>query len=553
MPSSNRIAPRPVLVNQTSVSNVSTVQEPDAVGSSSSRDSFARAGGPVRVAFSPNQQKAAQSVCVVGAGVAGLQAARELQAQGYSVTVLERQEQVGGRTRSITLDLPNGEKLLVDTGANYFPGGEKMYLEMKRVTEELGLASEVMKIRSTLSGVVRNGDVKVLDLTKAQTLITSGLLKWHELPGALARVTAGGIAAKVAMRGVDPSDVTTWSRIDDETADQFTKLFSGTALERLLNGPTLRAMAFQELDESSRVLLHWVTMFFEEAKQGLFTFKGGMGTLAEKMADDVMKHGGTIRTQMAVENVAFDPATKKVAIQTPSGSETFDFAVLAVPAPVLEKIYTTGSAQERAVLTAFKPSMGITLFTDRKLNELSHHADLSALSGVVLPAGEGSRGDDVPHATIAQLNYRTNDNNMLGQSFTVYLRAETAAELYRLHGDNPSAEVVFDTIRDDVAAMMGPAVVASIEAAKTQGYAPSVTTSFKDGVPVHQVGRSAAVKEYWAQHRATKGHVVFAGDWMNFYGVDGAIASGRRAASGIVETTRSERTAVLAATAISRS
>ena len=54
---------------------------------------------------------------VVGAGLAGLSAARELSHRGYKVTVLEARDRVGGRLWSSNLDDGSGASSSVDLGA----------------------------------------------------------------------------------------------------------------------------------------------------------------------------------------------------------------------------------------------------------------------------------------------------------------------------------------------------------------------------------------------------------------------------------------------------
>ncbi|MCT7974555.1 FAD-dependent oxidoreductase [Laspinema olomoucense] len=70
------------------------------------------------LACSENQvQSSPQKVLVIGAGIAGLAAARELQGQGFQVTVLEGRDRIGGRIHtSRTLGFP------VDLGASWIHG-----------------------------------------------------------------------------------------------------------------------------------------------------------------------------------------------------------------------------------------------------------------------------------------------------------------------------------------------------------------------------------------------------------------------------------------------
>jgi monoamine oxidase len=74
-------------------------------------------------------------VAVLGAGLAGLSAARDLAAGGADVLVLEARERVGGRVESCTL--PDGR--VVQAGGEVFGAGHTAYTEL---VEELGLRVE---------------------------------------------------------------------------------------------------------------------------------------------------------------------------------------------------------------------------------------------------------------------------------------------------------------------------------------------------------------------------------------------------------------------------
>jgi monoamine oxidase len=73
----------------------------------------------------------ARRVVVVGAGISGLEAARQLLAAGFHVTVLEARDRVGGRL--LSLDLPTGS---FDLGATWFWPGET---RVAKLTAELKL------------------------------------------------------------------------------------------------------------------------------------------------------------------------------------------------------------------------------------------------------------------------------------------------------------------------------------------------------------------------------------------------------------------------------
>ncbi len=74
-------------------------------------------------------------VAVLGAGLAGLSAARDLERGGAEVIVLEARDRVGGRVEAVTL--PDGRS--VQAGGEVFGPGHTTYAEL---VEELGLAVE---------------------------------------------------------------------------------------------------------------------------------------------------------------------------------------------------------------------------------------------------------------------------------------------------------------------------------------------------------------------------------------------------------------------------
>ena len=70
-------------------------------------------------------------VVVIGAGLAGLAAARELEAQGASAIVLEARDRVGGRT----LNEPIGDGKVVEVGGQWIGPTQDRLAALSREVE----------------------------------------------------------------------------------------------------------------------------------------------------------------------------------------------------------------------------------------------------------------------------------------------------------------------------------------------------------------------------------------------------------------------------------
>src|SRR5262245_55954245 len=75
-----------------------------------------------------------KKIVIVGAGIAGLVAAYELQHAGYDVTLLEARDRVGGRILTVREPFSNG--LYAEAGAMRLPSTHKL---TQAYIEKLGL------------------------------------------------------------------------------------------------------------------------------------------------------------------------------------------------------------------------------------------------------------------------------------------------------------------------------------------------------------------------------------------------------------------------------
>jgi monoamine oxidase len=161
----------------------------------STSDAFRRARGPIR----QREECDVFDVAVLGAGLGGLSAARDLVRSGANVIVLEARERPGGRVEAVTL--PDGRT--VQAGGEVFGFGHTAYREL---VGELGLAIE----RSY-----------VADPGQMSWALVEGVYVGDEPPWMTAEELADAVrverAFAVLSNGVDPDDP--WSHPDAATLD----------------------------------------------------------------------------------------------------------------------------------------------------------------------------------------------------------------------------------------------------------------------------------------------------------------------------------------------
>lgn len=204
-------------------------------------------------------------VAVVGAGLAGLRAARELARRGLSVTVLERSDAVGGRVRSDRVD-----GLTLDRG---FQVLNTAYPALACV--DLG----ALDLRAFVHGaLVRTGGriVTVADPLRSPLAIAGTIT-----------APIGGIADKArllalaARDGLGPAAVLKGARERTTAAELTQRGFSPTMVETFLR-PFLTGVFLDRDLGTSSTLFHLVWRAFARGRQALPAC--GMGALPDQLA-----------------------------------------------------------------------------------------------------------------------------------------------------------------------------------------------------------------------------------------------------------------------------
>lgn len=276
-----------------------------------------------------------KKIAVVGAGIAGLTCAYELQKAGFNVTVFEKEDVVGGRMASREKD-----GLIFDIGADHLCN---LYTEMKKYCSEFDIVWE--KMRFLKYGVTR--DKKIVSPYESIGWISRARLAFQYF-------RTRNIA--------DFFELSNLIEYDTEDAQTYMKRRIGSEAVNYLIDSFTSTYQFHKSDEISvgalLGIMHSVKKDTE--KWYLHRTKGGMSALPEAFANRL-----NVRTST--------PVTKIIAgdriIVTTNHDEEFDLVIIASPANITNQIYKNPTPPQTEILnsTKYATTISTALRVDRDL------------------------------------------------------------------------------------------------------------------------------------------------------------------------------------------
>ncbi len=249
------------------------------------------------------------NIIVIGAGFAGLVAARNLGQRGYRVVVLEARDRVGGRTWF--RELPDSGRKVELGGAWFDPSDQpQIREEAGRYDIDIAPATDYQSHRSFIGGAVREGAPDGFDAAMAE----------------IAR-------AARSLAAATPDDI---RRHDVSIADWLSRLDISPTLRGYLYAQT-SAMAGAAPDEHPMLAILQLVARRGDADSFALddrrVFAAGTTSLAEAIAADVP---GEIRLETPVS--AIRQTADGVVVNTPAGTVTAPLCILAVPINVMADI-----------------------------------------------------------------------------------------------------------------------------------------------------------------------------------------------------------------------
>ncbi|MHC4060379.1 MAG: NAD(P)/FAD-dependent oxidoreductase [Planctomycetota bacterium] len=274
-------------------------------------------------------------VIVIGAGFTGLSAAYELSRHNIAVTVLEREDDIGGLASSFKT---KGEQL--ETFYHHWFRNDQHVINL---IGELGSRGQMLSAPTKTGVYFKNEFFKLsrpLDVLRFKPL------------DFLDRIRLGLMVLKA--RGVKD-----WRQLESLTAQEWIPELCGKRVYEVVWEPLLRGKFGPFAPEISAVWF-WNKLLLRGGSRDragnevLMYYRGGFGALLERLAREITSSGGAIKTGEPAERLVVQDGRIR-GIQTRNGFVEAR-AVIATPAPPIIADLLEGSASEEylAKLRAIK-------------------------------------------------------------------------------------------------------------------------------------------------------------------------------------------------------
>lgn len=426
--------------------------------------------------MSPSPKK----IAVIGAGIAGLTCAYELQKAGHQVIVYEKGGQVGGRMSSRSTS-----NYIFDLGADHLC---EWYFEMKKYCAEFGIEWEKMRFRGY--GIVK--DKKIISQDQATGI-------WGKIRLAVQYFRTPSVDE-------DFFNLSNFTAYDDEDGYEFMRRTCGQTVADYLVDSFCTTYQFHRAKEISKgtvfAIIHSLKTHIENWE--LHRTQGGMQALPNAFAQklNVQLNHPVIKVESHQDRCLVDGAV-------------FDQVVLATTASVSQKILSTPTASQSALLSKARYAASISVAFKVPKNLLPQLAivwvpfvESNKISGYV---NEAMKGEET-----------TQNNEAL---LCTWLHEDYARTIMNL-----SNEGIFNQVKAELLKIC-PWFT---QTDQLQNYD---LQKWPEAMPKFYAGYLKAVKDFLDNHQGDN-NIYLCGDYMNSLWTEGALRGGQRTAEQMTEKLR---------------
>ncbi|MFN8535191.1 MAG: NAD(P)/FAD-dependent oxidoreductase [Dehalococcoidia bacterium] len=268
-------------------------------------------------------------VGVIGAGALGLMAAWQLGRAGHRVTVIEREQEVGGLAVNFAI---GGAPL-----ERYYHHIFRSDTRIIRLIDELGLGPKLIWGRPP-TALRRKGATFRFD--DPPSVLRFPLLPLSD------RLRLGLVVAYL-------KSVSNPERFERHTAADWLRRMMGARAYQTVWEPQLRGKLGEYAGE---VGMAWFWARVHDRSSSLGYLRGGFGQIYEVLAGEVRRRGGTVRTGERVDWIGQDDG--QAAIRTVAGVERFDQLIVTLPTALFLRLAPELPGQYRARYQEASPHLG---------------------------------------------------------------------------------------------------------------------------------------------------------------------------------------------------
>jgi protoporphyrinogen/coproporphyrinogen III oxidase len=432
-----------------------------------------------------------KTVIVMGAGIAGLVAARRLAQAGHAVRVLEAEEEPGGRV---------GERNV--RGIRFNAGARLLYAfspPFNALIDEIGLTPALVPVHHLSADCVSPEGSWTVELMPGLTsLLTPGLSLAERL-----RFVPFGLRMLVARFLTDPDDASSAAAADDTSLADYVRRTLGPGVLHRMIDPVFRGTRCWNAEDISAAF--FATTAPHLVGRGMVNvLAGGMGRLHAALAEGIAIDCGSRVTRVDTPGLA--PCSVTALRGGKEVVHEADLVICAVEGSLAASLFPDIAASERAFLTRVRyNSLGIVHYR---------------LNRDVEPAMKFFTRDAAgPVATWQQIP--GDKSNGLAPQLYAQLSPEAVNDVMARGMTDRLHEVVADRVR-----RLYPELDRDCDDLHNQWIARKL--------PVFYPGYARAVTAFRDRQSAERRSVYFCGDYLAQSLVTGAAASGARAARDVI-------------------
>lgn len=473
-----------------------------------------------------------RAVAVVGTGPAGLTAAWKLakSCPNAEISIYEKSEFVGGRTRSVHFPSPNGEAHILDTGAGWLTS---FYTETFSLMKELGLSKNL-----TLRKRVIRGASELLTSTNPRTThalpLSTELISNSQLLSPTEKNQLHQYLIKLLnLEHFDQSEKKEASLdllampvhcLDEKSSKEEYSILGDNVLFYIM-GPLFEGPFFCHLDQLSsamtnswlRALLHPSTEFYQ--------LNQGMDSICKVLYDELLKSFSNrvkFYFQYNVDQIQLiNEKNPRVGVRLFAYNsnkqmkleKNFNEIILAIPSidvlPILPKNFNNYFISNVIQKIVYTPH--VRVYVARKSSESANFG--YHLVPTICP--------------VATIEFFSSDNGAWGNCPSGYqwglvcATSQASAEYVNSNlSDNEIIKQLWDKAKEILPELF------SLDDAEVMHL-----VRWKHAIPVLGKNTCKEIKNYQPEPP-----IIFAGDWSSQPCVEGAIRSGKRAANAILQT-----------------